>query len=147
MQLCRLCLFKHLWRKRNMSPPRGQLLCLYLITLSSSLCSSGRAGGPNGVRASGFKGGWEGYLRGCHGNCKGVLRVIKPGKKMQACLWWRIPSHGQVSSHPWSRSVKFAQIRSTGVNGCLLGREKGHTGREKSESSGIKMQWNELGSP
>lgn len=69
--------------------------------------------------------GVGGLSERCHGNCKGVLRVIKPGKKMHACVWWRIPSHGQVSSHPWSRSVKFAQIRSMAVNGCCLGQEKG----------------------
>lgn len=125
-------------KHRNMSPLRGQLLCLYLIT--SSLCSSGCASGPNGVRASGFKGGWEGYLRGCHGNCKGVLRVIKPGKKMHACVWWRIPSHGQVSSHPWSRSVKFAQIRSIAVNGCHLGQENGHASKEKVNLQVLKRK-------
>lgn len=47
-----------------MSPLRGQLLWLYLITLSSSLCLSGCASGPNEVRASGFKGGMGGLSEG-----------------------------------------------------------------------------------
>lgn len=40
------------------------LLIQYLIALSSSLCSSGCASGPNGVRASGFKGGVGGLSEG-----------------------------------------------------------------------------------
>lgn len=73
-------------KQRNMSPLRGQLLCLYLITLTPSLCSSGCAGGPNGVRASGFNGGMGGLSEGAMATAKGVLRVIKPGKKMHACV-------------------------------------------------------------
>lgn len=41
--------------------------------------------GQMGSEPVGSKG--EGRLsEGCHGNCKGVLRVIKPGKKLHACV-------------------------------------------------------------
>lgn len=74
-------------KQRNMSPLRGQLLCLYLITLTPSLCSSGCASGPNGVRASGFNGGMGGLSEGlgCHGNCKRSAEGHK-AREENACL-------------------------------------------------------------
>lgn len=142
MQLCRLCLFKHLWSKGICHLWEASCFVYIWSLWLPHYVHLGVPADQMGSERVGSTGGWEGYLRGwgAMATAKGVLRVIKPGKKMHACVWWRIPSHGQVSSRPWSRSAKFAQIRSITVNGCHLGQEKGHTNKEKSQSSGIKMQ-------